>query len=83
MQISCGHYTVQASLALAHWGAFVCSLSDQAAVSRFLTALPSPRGIEVVRKAIDREARLAELEQSPEFRHPGKLYLAEFVAPDK
>ena len=60
MKVSSGHYTAQAWLAFARWGAFERSLSDQAAVFRFLKAFPSSRGIEVVRTAIDREARLAE-----------------------
>ena len=53
----------------------------RAAAFRFLRSTLSERGIAVVQAAIDREARLGELEGKPDYRDPDNFYLAVFGTP--
>ena len=48
---------------------------------RSLEGVLTAHGMAVVRGAIDREARLAKIEDNPDFRDPGKYYLALFGQP--
>lgn len=47
----------------------------------FLGALFSARGMAVIQGVFDREARLAVIEEAPEYRHPEHYYLAVFGEP--
>jgi len=55
--------------------------ATRAATWRVLQSVLSPAGVRMVRAVIDRERRLAVIEQSPEYRHPDKYYLAIFGTP--
>lgn len=53
----------------------------RAAALTFLRAFFSPRGMAVIQGVFDREARLAVIEEEPDYRHPELYYLAVFGEP--
>ncbi|MEM7253965.1 MAG: DUF3500 domain-containing protein [Pseudomonadota bacterium] len=56
--------------------------ATRAATFALLESALTDRGMAVVRGAIDREARLAKIEDSPDYRNPDKYYLALFGRSD-
>lgn len=53
----------------------------RAAAMAFLGSLFSERGMAVIQGVFEREARLAVIEDAPEYRHPEHYYLAVFGEP--